>query len=205
MKEVTAIGQTVEEAVTSALKQLGAKKEQVEVEILDEGKKGLFRLFGQRPASVKVNLKPEPVETAKTYLLTIAKHLGVYPDVEVIKEGKQVTFLLTGEKIALLIGKRGQTLNALQQLTQLVANRYSKEYIHITLDAENYRKRREETLTVLAQRMAKKAVTTRKPVHLDPLPAFERKIIHAALAKESRVKTFSKGNDPNRYIVIICK
>ncbi|KMY55914.1 protein jag [Bacillus sp. FJAT-27231] len=202
MKEITAVGQTVEEALQSALKQLKATEEQVEIDILDEGKKGLFGLFGQRPASIRVRRKADPIDEAKSYILSIAAHLGVHPDIHVEKQGKQVTFSLSGEKMALLIGKRGQTLNSLQQLTQLVINRHSNDFIHFKLDAGNYRKKREETLTALAKRMAKKAEMTRKPVRLEPLPAAERKVIHAALAANRQVRTFSEGTEPNRYTVI---
>ncbi|KAB7707628.1 KH domain-containing protein [Bacillus aerolatus] len=206
MKEVTAVGQTVEEALQSALKQLKVTEERVEIDVLDKGKKGLFGLFGQRPASVKVRLRAQdPVEEAKTYVLSIAAHLGVFPHIQVEKAGKQVIFSLSGEKIALLIGKRGQTLNSLQQLTQLVINRHSKDFIHFTLDAENYRKRREETLAALAKRMAEKAVSSGKPVRLEPLPSFERKIVHAALSGDRRIRTFSEGAEPKRSMVIAPK
>lgn len=205
MKEVTAVGQTVEEALHSALKQLEATEEQVEIDVLDEGKKGLFGLFGQRPASVRVRRKADPLNEAKAYILSIAAHLGVYPSIHVEKQGKQVNFSLSGEKIALLIGKRGQTLNSLQQLTQLVINRHSKDFIHFTLDAGDYRKKREETLKVLAKKMAEKAAARGETVRLEPLPASERKIIHAALANDRRVRTFSEGTEPKRYIVIASK
>lgn len=165
----------------------------------------MFGLFGQRPASVRVRRKPDPISEAKDYILSIAAHLGVHPNIHVQKQGKQVTFSLSGEKIALLIGKRGQTLNSLQQLTQLVINHHSKEFIHFKLDAGDYRKRREESLTTLAGRMAEKAGSTGKPVRLEPLPAAERKVIHAALAGNSQVRTFSEGTEPNRYVVIAPK
>lgn len=202
MKEVTTVGQTVEEALQSALQQLDTTEEQVEIDVLDEGKKGLFGLFGQRPASVRVRKKADPIEESTAYLLSIAAQLGVHPDIQVEKTGKHVRFSLSGERIALLIGKRGQTLNALEQLTQLVINRYSTNFIHFTLDAENYRERREETLVALARKMAKKALVTGKPVRLESFPSFERKVIHKALAENRQVRTFSEGKEPRRYIVI---
>ncbi|MBM7648139.1 spoIIIJ-associated protein [Bacillus ectoiniformans] len=205
MKELTAVGPTVEDALQSALKQLKVKKEQVEVEILEEGKRGWFGLFGNREASVKVTVKPNLEEEVRSYILSITSFLGADPTIEMTRKGKQLNINLSGDKIALLIGKRGQTLNALQQLTQLVANRYSDQYIHLTLDAENYRKRREETLAGLAKRMADKAIHTKRPVHLEPLPSFERKAIHAALAKDRRINTHSEGAEPNRHIVITAR
>lgn len=205
MKEVTVVGQTVEEAVQSALKQLNATENQVEIAVLDKGKKGLFGMFGQRPASVTVRCKCNPIDEAKKYILSVTAHLGIYPHIQVEQEKKRVAFSLSGESMALIIGKRGQTLNALQQLTQLVINRHSTEFIHFTLDAENYRKKREETLKALAKRMADKATMKQTTVRLEPLPSAERKTIHAALAGDYRVRTFSEGVEPRRYIVIAPK
>ena len=122
--------------------------------------------------------------------------------IDAVKNGKQVKFTLSGEKIALLIGKRGQTLNSLQYLTQLVINRFSDQYINVLLDAEDYRDRRNETLIHLAERLAQKAVKTGKEVALEPMPSYERKIIHSALMENKRIKTYSSGEDPHRHIVI---
>ncbi|KOP71586.1 RNA-binding cell elongation regulator Jag/EloR [Cytobacillus solani] len=202
MKQVTATGTTVEEAVKSALAQLQTTEERVEITIVDEGKKGVFGIFGARPAIVKAVLKQDPIEEAKKFLLDISEKMGAPIAIEVVGEGRNIQFVLTGEKIALLIGKRGQTLNSLQYLTQLVINRYSDQYINILLDAEDYRKRRNDTLTQLAERLAQKALRTGQNVALEPMPSYERKVIHAALAENKRVKTYSSGNDPHRHLVI---
>ena len=100
---------------------------------------------------------------------------------------------MTGEKIALLIGKRGQTLNSLQYLTQLVINRFSEQYLNVMVDAEDYRERRNDTLIQLAHRLAQKAVQTRKDVALEPMPSYERKVIHTALSENKKIKTYSSG------------
>ncbi|MGE8204777.1 RNA-binding cell elongation regulator Jag/EloR [Heyndrickxia sp. NPDC080065] len=202
MKEVTATGQSVEEAVELALGQLNATRERIEYRVIDEGKKGLFGLFGGRPAIVHVQLKPDPIEEAKLYLLDIMNEMGVEPHIEIKVEGYRADFKITGEKMALLIGKRGQTLNSLQLLTQLIANRYTNHFLNITLDAENYRHRRESSLIQLAERLAEKAVYTKKPVTLEAMPSFERKIIHNTLSKNKKIKTHSEGEEPNRYLVI---
>ncbi|MED3551829.1 RNA-binding cell elongation regulator Jag/EloR [Cytobacillus praedii] len=202
MKQVTATGTTVEEAVKSALAQLQTTQERVEITIVDEGKKGIFGIFGARPAIVKAVLKQDPIEEAKKFLLDTSEKMGAPIAIEVVGEGRNIQFILTGEKIALLIGKRGQTLNSLQYLTQLVINRYSDQYINVLLDAEDYRKRRNDTLTQLAERLAQKALRTGQNVALEPMPSYERKVIHAALAENKRVKTFSSGNDPHRHLVI---
>ncbi len=202
MKQVTATGQTVEEAVESALAQLNTSKEQTSIDIIDEGKKGIFGIFGSRPAVVKVTVTMNPIDEAKKFLHHVCEQMGAPVEIEVQHDGRQVYFILTGEKIALLIGKRGQTLNSLQYLTQLVMNRLSKEYVTVILDAENYRSRRSETLIQLAQRLAQKAIETGKEVSLEPMPSYERKVIHTALADNNRVKTSSDGTEPHRFVVI---
>lgn len=202
MKQVTATGITVEEAVKSALAQLQTTKERTEITIVDEGKKGIFGIFGSRPAIVKAVIKLDPIEEGKNFLLDISEKMGAPIDVEVIVEGRNVQFILTGEKIALLIGKRGQTLNSLQYLTQLVVNRDSQQFLNVLLDAEDYRKRRNDTLIHLAERLAQKAIKTGQNVALEPMPAYERKVIHTALAENKQIKTYSSGNDPHRHLVI---
>jgi spoIIIJ-associated protein len=202
VKQVTATGQTVEEAVNSALAQLQVSKDRTEIDIIDQGKKGFFGIFGARPAVVKVTVIIDPIEEAKKFLAQVSEQMGAPAEIEIKREGKHVHLIMTGEKIALLIGKRGQTLNSLQYLTQLVLNRFSKQYLTIILDAEDYRKRRNETLIQLAHRLAQKAVKSGKDVTLEPMPSYERKVIHAALSDNKRVKTFSDGSEPHRYIVI---
>lgn len=236
MKELTSTGSSVDEAVETALKKLKASRDEVEVRIIDEGKKGFLGIFGQKPAIVNVKLlkaeletddynplkdtvselfaKPsetvrvyekDPVDEAKKFLKEVIRNMGVSATIQVQRQKKAVYFNLVGDKLAILIGKRGQTLNSLQMLTQLVANRYSDEYIQVILDAENYRKRREETLTQLALKLANKAVHTKREVSLEPMPSFERKVIHTALMDDERVKTYSVGQDPHRYVVITPK
>ncbi|WP_064092101.1 RNA-binding cell elongation regulator Jag/EloR [Rossellomorea aquimaris] len=202
MREVEATGQTVEEAIESALSQLKITKEDAEINIIDQGKKSLFGLFGGRPAIVQVKKAIDPVKEAQDFLLSVAREMGVEPTIEVKKNGRDIEFQLSGEKMALLIGKRGQTLNALQHLTQLAANRTSEQFLNIVLDAENYRARRKQTLTTLAQRLAEKALRTNRSVSLEPMPSYERKVIHTALVESTTVDTFSEGREPNRYIVI---
>jgi spoIIIJ-associated protein len=202
VKQITATGQTVEEAVKSALNQLQTSKDRTEIQVIDEGKKGIFGIFGSRPAVVKVTVKIDPVEEAVKYIKRVANELGAPVEVEVTRENKQILFTLSGEKIALLIGKRGQTLNSLQYLTQLVINRYSNQFCTVLLDAEDYRNRRNETLMQLAERLAQKVVRTGREVALEPMPSYERKVIHTALVRNKKIKTYSDGADPYRHIVI---
>jgi spoIIIJ-associated protein len=202
VKQVTATGQTVEEAVESALAQLNTTKDRTDVTIIDQGKKGIFGIFGSRPAVVKVSVIIDPIDEARKFLLQVSEQMGAPIDIEIKRDGKQVLFVMTGEKIALLIGKRGQTLNSLQYLTQLIINRFSNQYLTVILDAEDYRNRRNDTLIQLAHRLALKALKTGKDVALEPMPSYERKVIHTALSDNKRVKTFSDGSDPHRHIVI---
>jgi spoIIIJ-associated protein len=202
VKQVTATGQTVKEAVESALAQLNTTKDRADVAIIDEGKKGIFGIFGSRPAVVKVTVIIDPIDEARKFLLQVSEQMGAPISIEMKRDGKQVLFVMTGEKIALLIGKRGQTLNSLQYLTQLIINRFSNQYLTVILDAEDYRNRRNDTLIQLAHRLALKALKTGKDVALEPMPSYERKVIHTALSDNKRVKTFSDGSDPHRHIVI---
>ena len=144
MRKITAIGQNVEEAVESALAQLQTTRDRVAIEVLDEGKKGFLGIFGSRKAEIEVTLQPDAIEEAEKFLQKVCEDMGLDVKIDVDRQGKNVIFKLSGDKIALLIGKRGQTLNSLQYLTQLVANKYSKQYLTIMLDAEDYRKRRNE-------------------------------------------------------------
>jgi spoIIIJ-associated protein len=205
VKQTTATGQTVKEAVESALAQLQITEDRADISIVDEGKKGIFGIFGARPAVVKVSVIKDPIEEAEKFLLDVSEKMGAPVTINVEKNGKQVKFILSGEKIALLIGKRGQTLNSLQFLTQLVINRFSGQYLNVMVDAEHYRERRNDTLIQLAQRLAQKVVQTKKEVSLEPMPSYERKIIHTALVENKKIKTYSSGEDPHRHIVIAPK
>ncbi|OIK08446.1 RNA-binding cell elongation regulator Jag/EloR [Bacillus sp. MUM 13] len=202
MKRITATGQSVEEAVESALSQLNTTRERVEIEIADQGKKGFLGIFGARQAVVNVTLPPDPIEEGIRFLKNVCEKMGVSADVAVKRNGRNISFQVSGDKIALLIGKRGQTLNSLQYLTQLVANRYSKQYLTVEVDAEDYRQRRSDTLVQLAERMANKAMKTGKEVALEPMPSNERKVIHNALMGNRKIKTESSGAEPYRHLVI---
>ena len=143
------------------------------------------------------------IQETKDYIHSIAKGMKI-EDLTIThkQKGKQVSFYMESEKVAMLIGKRGHTLNSLQQLAQLVANKYSNQFMMVELDAENYRERRQETLEQLADRMADKAIRTGGRVQFEPMPSYERKVIHQALSRRLDIDTYSEGKDPNRYLVI---
>ena len=121
------------------------------------------------------------------------------------KEEQVVDIVLTGEDMGILIGKRGQTLDSLQYLTSLVVNKEQKDYVRVKLDTENYRKRRKETLENLARNIAYKVKKTRRPVSLEPMNPYERRIIHSALQGNKFVETYSEGSEPYRHVVVAPK
>ena len=259
MTRMTGKGATVEAAISAALQALGAKREEVEIDVIEQGKKGFFG-FGAREAEVVVtaltvdeptvsteltenaidevqevseqievdatavdvvfgeNTQPSvqqekfqlsgladdtAIEETEQYLKDIAVGMGI-DDLCISHEleGKYVTFQLESAKAAMLIGKRGQTLNALQQLSQLIVNKTADQFKVVRVDVGDYRDRREQSLEQLAERMADKAVRTGRKVQLEPMPSYERKVIHNALSNRLDIETYSEGSDPHRYLVI---
>ncbi|AQP57807.1 TPA_asm: protein jag [Listeria monocytogenes] len=201
MRDITAQGSNVEEAIQNALATLETTRDKVEVEVLDEGKKGIFGI-GSRLAMVKVIEKEDGIQVAIDYLLDVATKMGAVITIDVEEVGKDVKLQIKGDNLGMLIGKHGQTLNALQYLTQLIANKTTSQYKNIIVNVGDYRERRHETLVILANKMADKALKTKRAVHLEPMPSFERKIIHAILSENEQIETHSEGRDPYRYIVI---
>ncbi|EJU8026816.1 protein jag [Listeria monocytogenes] len=201
MRDITAQGSNVEEAIQNALATLETTRDKVEVEVLDEGKKGIFGI-GSRLAMVKVIEKEDGIQVAIDYLLDVATKMGAVITIDVEEVGKDVKLQIIGDSLGMLIGKHGQTLNALQYLTQLIANKTTSQYKNIIVNVGDYRERRHETLVILANKMADKALKTKRAVHLEPMPSFERKIIHAILSENEQIETHSEGRDPYRYIVI---
>ncbi|MFD0767557.1 RNA-binding cell elongation regulator Jag/EloR [Bacillus sp. CGMCC 1.60114] len=202
MSMITAKGQTVEQAVQTALEQLQVSRDKVEIHIIDEGKKAFLGFIGGRPAIIEVIVKKDPVEEAELYLRSIIKEMNVDVTIEKDVKGRDIHFTLSGSEVGVLIGKRGHILNSLQYVTKLVANRSTKQYIGVTIDAENYRDKRKDTLVSLALRLAKQASNTKKRIVLEPMPSFERKVIHQALANHPYVITTSEGAEPHRHVVV---
>lgn len=199
-------GKTVEEAIEYALTELNTTRDHVDVEVLEEPSKGLFGLFGSKPARVKVTLKViNPVDTAKSFLTDIFNAMGIKVLLEKMTSDEYTTFNIRGEDLGVLIGKHGQTLDALQYLTNLAANKDGEQKVKFILDVEDYRKRRSETLSRLALRLADKVKRRGEKVVLEPMSPHERKIIHVALQHDKRVFTYSEGEEPYRKVVIALK
>ena len=208
LKSVEKTAKTMEEALASALEELGVSEDRVTVEILEEPSKGLFGFIGGKPARILVNVRPlDALTVGKQFLSDLfqSMHIAVELEVAVPEEEGPVAVNLRGEDLAILIGKHGQTLDALQYLTNLAANRDAEEKIKFVIDVEEYRRRRAETLTRLAQRLASKVKRMGEPVVLEPMTPHERKIIHMALQDDRRISTYSEGEEPNRKVVIALK
>ena len=199
-------GKTVEEAIEAALAELGLERDQVDYRVLETPSKPLFGLLGGREAKVEVTIKKvEPIERAKLFIEKVTKAMHLLVSISVISNEDAVTLNLKGEDLGILIGKHGQTLDALQYLTNLVANREGRERIRFIVDVEDYRKRRADTLQQLALRLADRVKRSGDRVVLEPMTPHERKIIHMSLQEDLRIETYSEGEEPFRRVVIVSK
>ncbi len=210
-KEITVTGKTVEAAVALGAEKLGVDVSAVTYEVLEAPKKG-FLGFGEIPAKVQVCFTPTPEMTALTFVRTLIADMGIEAEASISSmPGSKREFLVTvsGEDASALIGHHGETLDSLQYLTNLAANRREEDesgnYTRITVDIENYRAKREDTLRKLARRMAEKALKYRRNVTLEPMNAYERRIIHSEVQNIQGVTTNSVGVDNNRRVVISCE
>lgn len=204
-KEFT--GKTVDDALTEALIQLSAASDNVEYVIIEKESKGLLGMFS-KPARIKVRKKELTVEEiVKNFLGKIFDVMNIKAEIEVNykKDEDTVDINVIGDDMGVLIGKRGQTLDSLQYLTSLVINKNKEGYLKVKLDTENYRERRKETLENLAKNIAYKVKKTRKPVSLEPMNPYERRIIHSSLQNDKFVETHSEGEEPYRKVVIAIK
>jgi spoIIIJ-associated protein len=205
VKKVVATAKTIDDAVEKAIQELGVSRDRVSVRVLEEPSKGLFGFIGSREAKVEVEYVFDPVEEGRRFLADVIQKMNVQANIEVGSHEEGVLFDIQGESLGMLIGRRGQTLDAIQYLVNVVANRHADKHVRIILDVENYRLRRKETLEQLADRLAKKAVQSKRNVRLEPMVASERKIIHAFLQRRTDVTTYSEGEEPRRYIVVAPK
>jgi spoIIIJ-associated protein len=202
-REVVATGKTVEDAINKACEMLGADRESVEVDILELPTKRLLGLLGAQDAKVKVICPETPNERAKDYLKTILEKMELSDvEIEESEDENGITFNLKGEDPGIIIGHRGETLDAIQYLVSLVSNRDSDEYKRITIDTGDYRKKRETTLNSLAKRIAQNSVRTHRNTTLEPMNPYERRIIHTAVQEVAGATSWSVGIDPNRRVVI---
>jgi len=208
MESVIATGKSVEEAVKSALEKLGTSEDKVKIKVIEQPSKKLFGLMGTKEAVIEVELinLTNPTDEAKDFLEDVCRTMDIPVEIEQFNKEDHIVLNLVGRDLGILIGRRGQTLDALQYLVNIVANKQAKNNrIRFILDAENYRIKRRNTLEDLAEKLADKVLRTGKDVVLEPMTPMERKIIHTQLQYHPNVKTFSLGEEPNRKVIITKK
>lgn len=206
MEFIEVSAKTVGDAITDALVRLGVTSDQLEYEVVNEGSTG-FLGFGSKTAVIKARKKYSPEENVREFLTNVfdAMHL----DVEIVSKYDEENGLIDvefkGNEMGVLIGKRGQTLDSLQYLTNLAVNKQTDHYVKVKLDTEDYRKRRKDTLENLAKNISYKVKRTKRPVALEPMNPFERRVIHSALQNDRFVSTHSEGEEPYRHVVVTLK
>ena len=205
MKSVESTGKTIDEAILMAVAQLGVQRDNLEIEVLEEPVKGLFGLIGAKDAKIRATIKRSSADQAKEFLMKLLELMGMEAIVDSTEISSSIKVEIKGAGMGLLIGHRGETLDAIQYLVSLVVNKDSNEYKRVIVDTENYRRKREETLKKLARRLAYKVAKTRKKVVLEPMNPYERRIIHSTLQNDRYVKTYSEGDEPFRKVVITLK
>lgn len=206
MEFIEISAKTVDDAVTAACQQLAVTSDKLEYEVVEEGKAGILG-FGAKPAIIKARVKATLEDNVKIFLNDVfaAMNIEVIVKVDYNEEDRSMNIDLVGEDMGMLIGKRGQTLDSLQYLVSLVANKDTDDYIRVKVDTENYRERRKATLENLAKNMAHKVKRIRRSVSLEPMNPYERRIIHSALQDDKYVSTHSEGDEPYRRVVITPK
>lgn len=197
---------TVDDAITEACQKFTVTSDKLDYVVVEEGSSG-FLGIGAKPAVIRAKVKSSVADKAKDFLRDVfdAMDLTVVIDVKYDEENRDIDIDLSGDEMGVLIGKRGQTLDSLQYLVSLVVNKDVEEYIRVKVDTENYRKRRKETLENLAKNIAYKVKRTKRPVSLEPMNPYERRIIHSALQGDKYVTTHSEGDEPFRHVVVVLK
>ena len=200
-------GKTVEDAITNALIQLETTSDKIEYEVIEKGSNGFFGLIGKQDAVIKVRKKSNLLDDTYEFLnkMFAAMNMEVTSKIDYNEENRTMNIDFSGEEMGILIGKRGQTLDSLQYLISLVVNKESDSYIKVKVDTEDYRERRKATLENLAKNLSYKVKRTRRPVTLEPMNPYERRIIHSALQNDRYVQTHSEGDEPYRKVVITLK
>ena len=197
---------TVDDAITEACQRLVVTSDKLEYEVIEEGSSG-FLGIGSKPAVIKARAKSSVQDAAKDFLKDVFEAMGlvVVVNVEYDEIENSMNIELSGDEMGVLIGKRGQTLDSLQYLVSLIVNKNVENYIRVKVDTENYRQRRKETLENLAKNISYKVKRTKRPVSLEPMNPYERRIIHSALQNDKYVTTYSEGEEPFRHVVVTLK
>lgn len=206
MEYIEFSAKTVSDAVTEACQKFVVTSDKLDFVVVEEGSTG-FLGIGAKPAIIKARVKGDAADAAKDFLKEVfdAMNMVVVVDAKYDEENRNLTINLSGDEMGVLIGKRGQTLDSLQYLVSLVVNKETEDYIRVKVDTEDYRKRRKETLENLAKNIAYKVKRTKRPVSLEPMNPYERRIIHSALQNDKYVTTHSEGEEPFRRVVVTLK
>jgi len=200
---VEKVAKTVEEAVQSALDELELSEDQVEVVVLEEPTKGILGLWGGKPARVKVIKKLSCEDQALSFLKELVRQMGISDAVCAVSRlsADELELAIETKSSGLLIGRRGQTLDAIQQLTAVIYTRARGDK-RLQVDVGKYRERRKQSLIELAESLAERVRRTGRKAILEPMTASERRIVHVALQDEAGVVTYSEGEEPYRKIII---
>lgn len=203
---IEVVAKTVDDAIVEAGVRLGTSMENMEVEVIEKESSGFLGL-NKKPAKIRAKVKEEEKDPVEVFLTKIFDAMNVKAEAKLSynEEEKTLNIDLVGDDMGVLIGKRGQTLDSLQYLVSLVANKNSENYIKVKLDTENYRERRKETLENLAKNIANKVRRTRHQVALEPMNPYERRIIHSVLQNNKYVETHSEGEEPYRKVIVSLK
>ena len=206
MEYIEVSAKTVSDAITEACQRLEVTSDKLDYQVVDEGSSG-FLGIGSRPAVIRAAAKCSVTDNAKNFLNQVfdAMNMTVAVQIEYDEENHFMNIDLSGDEMGVLIGKRGQTLDSLQYLVSLVVNKDAESYIKVKVDTENYRQRRKETLENLAKNIAYKVKRTKRPVSLEPMNPYERRVIHSALQNDKYVTTHSEGEEPFRRVVVTLK
>lgn len=198
---------TVEEAITEATVALGTTSDKIEYEVVDEGSNGLLGIFSKKNAVIRARMKDTLADHVREFVANILEKMEIPAEIEIETdpEEKIIHINLSGDETGDLIGKRGTTLDALQYLISIVANKKTEEYYRVKLDTKEFRERRQKTLENLAKNVASKVKKTRRKVVLEPMNPYERRVIHSYLQAEVNITTKSEGEEPNRRVVVFYK
>ncbi len=202
MKLLESTGKTVEEAIASGLEELNTERERVDVKILELPSKGLFGIIGSKPAKVRLTMLDSPEDCARRFLGELFDVMEMDVALDIEQKNDILSINIEGSNMGIVIGRRGQTLDAIQYLLNLIVNKNSDRYIKVFVDTENYRKKREDTLIRLASKMASRARKIGKTIALEPMNPYERRIIHSSLQNDPFIQTYSEGEEPYRKVII---
>jgi spoIIIJ-associated protein len=202
VKNLEVSAKTVDEAVSIAVLKLGVDKERLEIEILEQPVRGLFGMIGAKDAKIRASVKLNAQDKANDFLVKLLGLMGVLASVNVSGSDEEVSIKIEGSQVGTLIGHRGETLDSIQYLTGLIVNRDEQIHKRVTVDVQDYRIKRERTLISLAERLAKNVHKTKRDIALEPMNPYERRIIHATLQDNQYVRTYSKGDEPYRRVVL---